>query len=59
MAFDSLRRCACLVALICGLFGGLLSCDSTPSTTNPPSLWIGIEQREIDLVLLDHEPPPF
>ena len=49
------RRFACLLTLLCGL----LSCDSTPSTTNPPSLWLGIAQREIDLVLLDHEPPPF
>lgn len=53
------RRFACLVALLCGLLGGLMSCDSTPSNINPPSLWIGIAQREIDLVLLDHEPPPF
>jgi hypothetical protein len=55
MLRPALRRLACLLALC----AGLLSCDSTPSTVNPPSLWLGIAQREIDLVLIDHEPPPF
>ncbi len=26
---------------------------------NPASVWLGYGQREVDLVLLDHEPPPF
>lgn len=55
MSIALLRRFASLLVLFCGL----LSCDSSPSDTNPTSLWIGIAQREIDLVLLDHEPPPF
>lgn len=54
----ALRRGATLLvlALLCAVG---LRCDSTPSNQNPSSLWIGINQREIDLVLIDHEPPPF
>lgn len=47
------------LALLLMLLAVALRCDSTPSNANPSSLWIGIAQREIDLVLLDHEPPPF
>jgi hypothetical protein len=26
---------------------------------NPSSLWLSFAQREVDIVLVDHEPPPF
>ena len=29
------------------------------STQNPASLWINYGQREINLILVDFEPPPF
>lgn len=35
-----------------------LSACSTPSV-NPTSLWVDFENREVDLVLVDNEPPPF
>ena len=47
------------LALLVVLLAVALRCDSTPSSGNPSSLWIGIAQREVDLVLIDHEPPPF
>jgi hypothetical protein len=47
------------LALLLVLLAVALRCDSTPSSVNASSLWIGIAQREIDLVLIDHEPPPF
>lgn len=30
-----------------------------PHDANPRSLWLYFAQREVDLVLIDHEPPPF
>jgi hypothetical protein len=42
----------------CALIG--LSCDQRPTYDgNPPSLWVNYSTREIDLVLVDYEPPPF
>lgn len=55
---SALRRRGPL-ALLVVLLAVALRCDSTPSNANPSSLWIGIAQREIDLILIDHEPPPF
>lgn len=43
-----------VAGLLCAL--ALLGCQST---ANPASLWINYSQREIDLVLIDYEPPPF
>jgi hypothetical protein len=37
---------------------GLLGCQIVPAA-NPASLWIYYSQREVDLVLVDYEPPPF
>jgi hypothetical protein len=34
-----------------------LSCQS--NTHNPAALWIDYLQSELNLVLVDHEPPPF
>jgi hypothetical protein len=47
--------------LIGALLGALCSCSSsTPlAGPNPASLWLSYAQREVDLVLVDHEPPPF
>lgn len=48
-----------IVALVCGLLSSL-SCGSRPSYDgNPPALWVNYSTREIDLVLVDYEPPPF
>ena len=45
--------------LLLGLLA-FLSCDRRPTYDgNPPSLWINYSTREIDLVLVDYEPPPF
>jgi hypothetical protein len=33
----------------------LLSCERS----NPASLWLSYSQMETNLVLVDHEPPPF
>lgn len=38
-------------------FGALSACG--PHDANPRSLWLYFAQREVDLVLIDHEPPPF
>ena len=51
------RRGPAVLLLV--LLAVALRCDSTPASVNPSSLWIGIAQREIDLILIDHEPPPF
>lgn len=37
---------------------GLLGCDGA-GQPNPPSLWLDYGQTELQLVLVDHEPPPF
>lgn len=39
----------------------LLVCACQPATPsgNPRTLWINYSQREIDLVLVDYEPPLF
>ena len=35
------------------------SCDRPSYSGNAPSLWINYSSSELDLVLVDHEPPPF
>ncbi len=51
----SLPLLALLWALLCGA-----SCSSRPSYDgNPPALWMNYSTREIDLVLVDFEPPPY
>ena len=46
------------LVLVCLL--AALGCDSRPSYSgNPPSVWLNYSTREIDLVLVDYEPPPF
>jgi hypothetical protein len=44
-----------LQRIIVGALLVLAACGSP----NPPTLWINFSGREIDLVLVDHEPPPF
>jgi hypothetical protein len=44
-------------ALLAPLVLALAGCPSPPS--NPASLWLSFAQREVDVVLVDHEPPPF
>lgn len=34
-----------------------MSCQS--STKNPSQVWLDYYQSELNLVLVDHEPPPF
>jgi hypothetical protein len=36
----------------------ILSCGSPPPA-NPASLWLSYAQSELNLVLVDHEPPAF
>lgn len=43
--------------LLLGLAGA--GCGPGTSASNPTSLWLSYSGREIDLVLVDHEPPPF
>jgi hypothetical protein len=43
------------VPLLCLALAG---CPSAPAA-NPASLWLDFSQREVNLVLVDHEPPPF
>lgn len=48
-----------LLVLLATLLPGL-GCGSRPSYDgNPPSLWVNYSTREIDLVLVDYEPPPY
>lgn len=42
----------------CALLLLLLACGPRPSA-NPASLWVYHGEREVDLVLVDFEPPPF
>jgi hypothetical protein len=42
-----------------GLLVALAGCPAPAPTANPPSLWLSFSQREINIVLVDHEPPPF
>lgn len=57
MAPKSFRsRFRCLLALLGAMV--MLSCEQTP-LKNPASLWLSYSQLEINLVLVDHEPPPF
>jgi hypothetical protein len=42
---------------LAALLGLFLSCGTPPA--NPASLWVSYSQTEINLVLVDHEPPPF
>lgn len=51
-----LQRLLGALALLGALFA--LSCEQAP-IKNPASLWISYSQLEINLVLVDHEPPPF
>lgn len=45
--------------LIVGLLA-FFGCERRPTYDgNPPSLWMNYSTREIDLVLVDYEPPPF
>jgi hypothetical protein len=44
-------------ALACGLLLALLSCSSPPRTQNPNTLWVSFGQTELELVLVDAEPP--
>lgn len=54
----SLRALAPLV--LCLSLLAFASCDRRPTYDgNPPSLWLNYSTREIDLVLVDYEPPPF
>ena len=47
-----------LASLLCLLLVVLsISCQS--SSRNPDALWINYLQSELNLVLVDHEPPPF
>ncbi len=47
-----------LLSALCALLVTLsLSCQ--PSARNPAALWINYLQSELNLVLVDHEPPPF
>ncbi len=49
------------VAGLCSLLFAVLltlSCDKGQGQ-NPTSLWLSYAQSELDLVLIDHEPPPF
>jgi hypothetical protein len=43
---------------LAGLALALLGCGPA-GTSNPPSLWLSYAQREVDLVLVDREPPAF
>jgi len=46
--------------LLVGCLLACLSCEQRPTYDgNPPSLWMNYSTREIDLVLVDYEPPPF
>jgi hypothetical protein len=37
----------------------LAGCPTSPSGGNPSSLWLGFMNTEGNIVLIDHEPPPF
>jgi hypothetical protein len=43
------------IALVAAVAG----CGPRQPEPNPASLWLNFSIREIDLVLVDHEPPPF
>ena len=46
--------------LLVGCLLACLHCDQRPTYNgNPPALWMNYSTREIDLVLVDYEPPPF
>ena len=47
-----------LAALLGGILS-LLSCGSPtpPGTQNPATLWLSFGQTELDLILIDSEPP--
>jgi len=48
-----------LLVLLAVLLPGL-GCGNRPSYDgNPPALWVNYSTREIDLVLVDYEPPPY
>jgi hypothetical protein len=51
-----LRHPLAILGIFALLLVGAVRCN-TPQ--NPRSLWISYSQREIDLQLIDHEPPPF
>jgi hypothetical protein len=44
---------------VCALLLSLAGCTDSGPQSNPSSLWINYSMREIDLVLVDYEPPPF
>jgi hypothetical protein len=39
------------------LLSVLLSCGSPASTKNPSTLWVAFGQTELDLILVESEPP--
>ena len=47
--------CFALLWLVCTAG----SCDRPSYSGNAPSLWINYSSSELDLVLVDYEPPPF
>ncbi len=42
-----------------GLCLVLLACSPSAPNGNPASLWLSYAQTELNIVLVDHEPPPF
>lgn len=48
-----------LFALFFTLTLALALSACSDDSANPRSLWINYSMREIDLVLVDYEPPPF
>jgi hypothetical protein len=45
-----------LALLACALAMSAWGCAGP---ANPASLWVSHGEREVDLVLIDHEPPPY
>jgi len=54
MLRSRLRLLLCPLLALFWLFAE--GCDEEK---NPPSLWLSYAQSELNLVLIDHEPPPF
>ncbi|MBA3540658.1 MAG: hypothetical protein H0T79_13690 [Deltaproteobacteria bacterium] len=51
-------RPAPLMLAIIGFGVSSLGCPSDPAS-NPPVLWLGLDGRETEVKLIDHEPPPY
>ena len=48
------------IARVLSLVTLLTACACGPEPArNPASLWLSFAEREVDLVLIDHEPPIF